>query len=33
MGYTMDIDLADLQNVINYLKVKANVYLRNYVNG
>lgn len=33
MGYTQDIDLADLQNVVNYLKVKANVYLRNYVNG
>ena len=28
MGYTMDIDLADLQNVVNYLKVKADVYLR-----
>lgn len=33
MGYTTDIDLADTQNVVNYLKVKANVYLRNYVNG
>ena len=28
MGYTTDIDLADIQNVVNYLKVKANVYLR-----
>lgn len=28
MGYTADIDLADLQNVVNYLKVKANVYLK-----
>lgn len=28
MGYTTDIDLADLQNVVNYLKVKADVYLR-----
>lgn len=28
MGYTTDIDLADLQNVINYLKFKADVYLR-----
>lgn len=30
MGYTTDIDLADLQSVVNYLKVKANVYLRMY---
>ena len=28
MGYTTDIDLADLQNVINYLKFKADIYLR-----
>lgn len=28
MGYTSDIDLADLQSTINYLKVKADVYLR-----
>ena len=28
MGYTTDIDLADLQNVVNYLKVKADIYLR-----
>jgi len=28
MGYTTDIDLADIQNVVNYLKVKADVYLR-----
>lgn len=28
MGYTTDIDLSDLQNVVNYLKVKADVYLR-----
>ena len=27
MWQTNDIDLADLQNVINYLKVKAEVYL------
>ena len=27
MGYTMDIDLADLQNVINYLKARAKNYL------
>ena len=28
MGYTTDIDLADLQNVVNYLKFKADIYLR-----
>lgn len=28
MGYTTDIDLADIQNVVNYLKVKADIYLR-----
>ena len=28
MGYTIDIDLADLQSVVNYLKVKADIYLR-----
>lgn len=28
MGYTTDIDLADLQNVVNYLKNKADIYLR-----
>lgn len=33
MGYTMDIDLADLQSTVNYLKVKADVYLRMYENA
>ena len=28
MGYTMDISLDDIQNMINYLKLKADVYLR-----
>lgn len=29
MGYTTDIDLADLQNVVNYIKYKARIYLHN----
>lgn len=28
MGYTMDISLDDIQNMINYLKLRADVYLR-----
>lgn len=27
-GYTSDIDLADLQSTVNYLKLRADVYLR-----
>ena len=33
MGYTEDIDLADLQTVINYLKRRADVYLRQLDNA
>lgn len=28
MGYTMDISVDDIQNMINYLKLRADVYLR-----
>lgn len=28
MGYTMDISLDDIQNMVNYLKLRADVYLR-----
>lgn len=28
MGYTMDVSLDDIQNMINYLKLRADVYLR-----
>lgn len=28
MGYTMDISLDDMQNMVNYLKLRADVYLR-----
>ena len=28
MGYTTDVSLDDIQNMINFLKVRADVYLR-----
>ena len=28
MGYTMDVSLDDMQSMVNYLKVRADVYLR-----
>lgn len=28
LGYTMDVSLDDMQSMINYLKLRADVYLR-----
>lgn len=30
MGYTTDIDIGDIQSLINYLKRRADVYIRMY---
>ena len=30
MGYTTDIDIWDVQSLVNYLKWKADVYIRMY---
>lgn len=33
MGYTTDIDIEDVQSLVNYLKRRADVYIRMYENG
>ena len=30
MGYTTDIDIGDIQSLINYLKRRADIYIRMY---